>query len=52
MLIEDNVGDDVLSQEAFDCIGIGIDHQIDVVTDGERALGAVSNYAQLSDRYR
>ena len=50
LLIEDNVGDDVLLQEAFDCIGI--DHQIDVVTDGERALGAVSNYAQLSDRYR
>ena len=46
LLIEDNVGDAVLLQEAFDCVGI--DHRIDVVTDGERALGALSNYAHLA----
>jgi CheY-like chemotaxis protein len=46
LLIEGNVGDAVLLQEAFDCVVI--DHHIDVVTDGERALGALLNYAQLN----
>jgi len=50
LLIEDNAGDAVLLREAFNCVGI--DQHIEVATDGERALDAVSNYEELdtSDR--
>jgi CheY-like chemotaxis protein len=45
LLVEDNAGDAVLLKEAFN--SIGIDQNIEVATDGEGALGALSNYEQL-----
>ncbi len=45
LLIEDNAGDAVLLREAFN--SFGIDQQIEVVTNGECALGALSNYENM-----
>ncbi|MDP6183041.1 MAG: response regulator [Gammaproteobacteria bacterium] len=45
LLVEDNPGDAVLLKEAF--ITAGIDQNIEVATNGERALGVLSNYADL-----
>ena len=45
LLVEDNAGDAVLLREAFN--SFGIDQDIEVVTDGERALAALSNYEAL-----